>query len=64
MKKRTGDLIHSKASTREIRELWKECIVSLKMTGFIYCLGTGGIYFVAGTMRGSLQYSGIAQGNL
>lgn len=47
MKKRTGDLIHSKASPREISEFWKECTMSPKMVGFIYCLETGGICCVA-----------------
>ncbi|ELX3458971.1 hypothetical protein QKW80_003466 [Salmonella enterica] len=54
MKKRTGDLIHSKASPREISEFWKECTMSPKMVGFIYCLETGGDLLCRQGLRGDL----------
>ncbi|ECJ6126397.1 hypothetical protein QE35_22415 [Salmonella enterica] len=54
MEKRTGHFIHSKASTQEISEFWKECTVSSKMTGFICCLGTGGHLWCRQGLRGDL----------
>ncbi|EAW1044822.1 hypothetical protein A9302_23005 [Salmonella enterica] len=55
MKKRTGDLIHSKASTLEISEFWKECTVSPKMAGFIHCLGTGRHLLCRQGLRGDIH---------